>query len=94
MGEDLVGRDRELAILGSCLRDARQGRPLLVLCRGEPGVGKTRLAINFGRHRPRGRVSVRLGGWTSQSPGAPPYWCWWHMLRRLGEAIDLGYARP
>ncbi len=93
MGEDLVGRDRELAILASCLRDARQGRPQLVVCRGEPGVGKTRLARAFVE---TARAGGFLSGWgaTSESPGAPPYWCWWQMLRRLGEAIDLGALAP
>ena len=34
MGDDLVGRDRELAVLTSCLHKARLGRPQLVVCRG------------------------------------------------------------
>jgi DNA-binding CsgD family transcriptional regulator len=89
MGDDLVGRDRELAILTECLRMARQGRPQLVVCQGEPGVGKTRLARAFVDFA---RADGFIAGWgaASESPGAPPYWCWWQMLRRLGEAIDLG----
>jgi DNA-binding CsgD family transcriptional regulator len=89
MGDDLVGRDRELAVLRSCLHQARLGHPQLVVCRGEPGVGKTRLA----RHLVQtARADGFVAGWgtSSESPGAPPYWCWWQMLRRLGESIDLG----
>ena len=89
MGDDLVGRDRELAVLTSCLHKARLGRPQLVVCRGEPGVGKTRLARDLVEVA---RVDGFVAGWgaSSESPGAPPYWCWWQMLRRLGESIDLG----
>lgn len=41
---ELVGRDREMAALRDSLEDALRGHPRLVLCRGEPGIGKTRLA--------------------------------------------------
>ena len=44
MRTEFVGRERELSVLSTALRDARTGRPRLVLCRGEPGIGKTRLA--------------------------------------------------
>ncbi len=40
----MVGRDRELARVTSYLDDALAGRGRLVLCTGEAGVGKTRLA--------------------------------------------------
>ena len=33
-----------MAVLASCLHKAGLGEPQLVVCRGEPGVGKTRLA--------------------------------------------------
>ncbi|HXW81474.1 MAG TPA: AAA family ATPase, partial [Acidimicrobiales bacterium] len=42
--EGMVGRDRELARVTSLLDDAQVGRGRLVLCTGEAGVGKTRLA--------------------------------------------------
>ncbi len=40
----MVGRDRELARVTWYLEDALAGHGRLVLCTGEAGVGKTRLA--------------------------------------------------
>ena len=40
----MVGRDRELARVTFFLDDALAGRGRLVLCTGEAGVGKTRMA--------------------------------------------------
>ena len=40
----MVGRDRELARVMLLLDDALAGRGRLVLCTGEAGIGKTRLA--------------------------------------------------
>jgi class 3 adenylate cyclase/tetratricopeptide (TPR) repeat protein len=39
----LVGRDEEVARLEAAWRDARQGKGRVVLLRGEPGIGKSRL---------------------------------------------------
>jgi DNA-binding NtrC family response regulator len=44
-----VGRERELAILGDLLGQAREGRGQLVGIIGEPGVGKSRLCYEFAR---------------------------------------------
>ena len=69
----LVGRDGELATLASWLDSAGAGEPRLVLCGGEPGVGKTRLAEELTRvARDRG-VPV-LWGRAAEADGAPPYW--------------------
>ena len=43
-GNALVGRDRELTRVTGLLDDALAGRGWLVLCTGEAGIGKTRLA--------------------------------------------------
>ena len=42
-----VGRERELARLERALREARSGRPKVVLITGEPGAGKSRLCHEF-----------------------------------------------
>ena len=42
-----VGRERELALLERALREARSGRPTIVLVTAEPGAGKSRLCHEF-----------------------------------------------
>src|SRR5438034_5957008 len=42
-----VGRERELALLERALREARSGRPKVVLITAEPGAGKSRLCHEF-----------------------------------------------
>jgi tetratricopeptide (TPR) repeat protein len=44
---ELVGRDRELAVLHECLARVRAGRGQVVGLVGEPGVGKSRLLYEF-----------------------------------------------
>ena len=43
----LVGRQKELALLRDRLMEARTGRGQIVLLAGEPGVGKSRLLLEF-----------------------------------------------
>ena len=62
----MVGRDRELARVTLFLDDALAGRGRLVLCTGEAGVGKTRLAEEAGG---AGRGAGRAGG---VGPGGRP----------------------
>src|SRR5919108_2998856 len=44
-----VGRDLELDRLNQAWNAAREGRAHLVLLTGEPGIGKSRLALELGR---------------------------------------------
>ena len=45
----LVGRDRELDLLQHLWKEARGGEQKTVFLSGEPGVGKTRLDLEFSR---------------------------------------------
>jgi DNA-binding CsgD family transcriptional regulator len=51
-GDDFVGRAAELAMLHRALREAREGRPVIVAVEGEPGIGKTRLLHRFAAEAP------------------------------------------
>jgi len=46
-----VGRESELLQMEAVWQRARNGRPQLLLIAGEPGIGKTRLAVEFGRRQ-------------------------------------------
>lgn len=71
----LVGRDRELARVSLLLDDALTGRGRLVLCTGEAGIGKTRLAEETAaRAAARG---VRVAWARAPDEGSsPPYGLW------------------
>ena len=58
-----VGREGELARLERALRDARSGRPRVVLITGEPGAGKSRLCDEF---------VARSPAWRSTMPARSP----------------------
>jgi hypothetical protein len=45
-----VGRDRELQSLFECFEKARAGHGQVVFVVGEPGIGKSRLLLEFRRH--------------------------------------------
>ncbi|GAB2478541.1 BTAD domain-containing putative transcriptional regulator [Jatrophihabitans fulvus] len=76
----MVGRGSELDDLVALL-DA--DGPRVAVVTGEPGIGKTRLAAEFGAlARARG-VPVTVGR-CSQDEGAPPLWPWAQVLTSLG----------
>src|SRR4051812_40737973 len=89
MRTGFVGRQRELELLEDCLTSARAGHPRVVLCRGEPGIGKTRLAEEFSVVA-EGYGVLAVWGAAAGSAGAPPYWPWRQVLRALSEDVDLG----
>jgi tetratricopeptide (TPR) repeat protein len=74
----LVGRDRELASLASALEEAREGRGLMVAVVGEPGIGKSRLALETVR---RAEADGFASAWTSSRSyaSAVPY----HLIGQL-----------
>ena len=83
----IVGRDHELADLGSALEEAASGRGSLMLVTGEPGIGKTRLLSEVAQAAAErgGRVAT---GRCWEEGGAPPYWPWVQIVRALGGDLE------
>jgi class 3 adenylate cyclase/tetratricopeptide (TPR) repeat protein len=75
-----VGRQRELETLVSALDEAIAGRGRLVMLGGEPGIGKTRIALELAKHAAHQHAEV-LWGRCYESEGAPPYWPWVQVIR-------------
>ncbi len=88
MRAEFVGREPELAMLSACLAETLSGEPRVVLCRGEAGIGKTRLAEEL---LTRARVQGALGVWgaADESVGLPPYWPWSQAFRAIAHTLDL-----
>ncbi len=101
----LIGRERELATLSDLLESAIERRPKLVLCGGEPGIGKTRLAAEVSTlAEARGVPTV----WARAPEGTapPPFRLWRQVLGSDGglagapastepgrDGFDAGVAR-
>ncbi len=83
--EGIIGRRRELDALRAWLSGAVDGAGRLVLCVGEPGIGKTRLAQELAGLALAGGTAVAWGRCV-EAEGAPAYWAWRQVLRSL--AID------
>ncbi|MGH9225163.1 MAG: ATP-binding protein, partial [Acidimicrobiales bacterium] len=90
-GDRIVGRGRELAALRAWLDAARQGTGRLVLCAGEPGIGKTRLAQELAGIALAGGTPVAWGRCV-EAEGAPPLWPWRQVLRSLAADPDTVLA--
>jgi AAA ATPase domain len=93
-GGGIVGRERELAALRAWLDAARGGAGRLVLCAGEPGIGKTRLAQELAGVALAGDTAVAWGR-CAPTEGAPAHWPWRQVLRSLGvdpDAVLAGQA--
>ncbi|MDQ4103292.1 MAG: AAA family ATPase, partial [Actinomycetota bacterium] len=87
VGGGILGRRRELEMLATWLGAARGGAGRLVLCVGEPGIGKTRLAQELAGMTLAGGTAVAWGRCV-EAEGAPAYWPWRQVLRSLG--VDPG----
>ena len=71
----MVGRDRELARVTLLLDDALAGSGRLVLCTGEAGIGKTRLAEEAAAAAAARRVPVAWAR-AADRDSLPPYGLW------------------
>ena len=71
----MVGRDRELARVTGLLDDALAGRGRLVLCTGEAGIGKTRLAEELAAAAAARGVPVAWAR-AADRGSSPPYGLW------------------
>lgn len=77
-----VGRSRELAELRAWLTDARAGRGRMIVLRGEPGIGKTRLTEELAAEAGAARIPTAWGRCSADS-GAPALW----PLRRIVDQL-------
>ena len=83
----IIGRRRELDALRAWLDATREGAGRLILCAGEPGIGKSRLAREFAGVALAGGTAVAWGR-CGQGEGAPVFWPWRQVLRSLGVDTD------
>ena len=86
-GKVFVGRERELAALGTALDQALAGEGQIVMLAGEPGIGKTCTAQVLARYAEHRDVRV-LWGRCYEEPGAPPFWPWLQLIRGCAESYD------
>ncbi len=85
----LAGRDEELAALRGLVDQVVAGSgssPAFVALTGEPGIGKSRLAIELATYADECGVAIAWGR-CSQDDGAPALWPWATVLERLGSAL-------
>jgi DNA-binding CsgD family transcriptional regulator/tetratricopeptide (TPR) repeat protein len=86
----MVGRDRELTRVTGLLDDALAGRGRLVLCTGEAGIGKTRLAEELAAAAAARGVPVAWAR-AADRGSSPPYGLWRLVLGEAaaGSGADL-----
>jgi hypothetical protein len=82
-----VGRERELAQIGSALDGAAGGRGQLLMLAGEPGIGKTSVADRASAAAAERGFTV-LWGRCWEAGGAPAYWPWLDIIAELARALD------
>lgn len=84
----LVGRETELGVMRSWVESASHGRPVVAVCVGEPGIGKTRLAQEVSVAARSAGFSV---GWSvcDDLEGAPPFWPWLQLLRQFDDESSM-----
>ncbi len=85
----MVGRDRELARVTGLLDDALAGRGRLVLCTGEAGIGKTRLAEELAAAAGASGVPVAWAR-AADRGSSPPYGLWRRVLDEPAVRAEAG----
>ena len=85
----MVGRDRELARVTGLLDDALAGRGRLVLCTGEAGIGKTRLAEELAAAAGARGVPVAWAR-AADRGSSPPYGLWRLVLDEPAVRTEAG----
>ena len=89
--DGLIGRRHELERLRAWLDGARDGSGRLVLCVGEPGIGKTRVGQELAGLALAQGVTTAWGRCV-EADGAPPFWPWRQVLRSLEVDADTVLA--
>ena len=79
-GGVFVGRQKEMGDLKAALEDALSGRGRLVTLVGEPGIGKSRTALELTTYAGL-RAAQVLWGRSYEEQGVPPYWPWVQAIR-------------
>jgi hypothetical protein len=86
-GGVFVGRRHELGELKAALERVLAGEGRMVTLVGEPGIGKTRTALELATYA-RLRGAQVLWGRCYESEGAPPYWPWVQAIRSYVRERD------
>jgi hypothetical protein len=93
VGQRLVGRAEELAVVETALERALAGTGSPLVITGEPGVGKTALVEAACAAAASRGVRAAFGRcWSAD--GTPPHWLWQQVLRALGGAAPDGIGAP
>src|SRR5215831_6936301 len=80
----IVGRARELELLGRVVAAAEGGAGGVALVEGEPGIGKTCVLEALAA---RAAAAAVLRGRAWEEGGAPPAWPWREVIRMLGATV-------
>ena len=90
--EIFVGRQRELEALCTALDAARDEHVRLALLAGEPGIGKTRTALELTAQASK-HDAVIAWGRCHEEAGAPPYRPWAQILEAVAAVQDTALLR-
>ena len=80
-----VGRHQEIDALRAAADAARAGGGRLALIAGEPGIGKTRIAMELSDHASLHNTRT-VWSRCHEAEGAPPYWPW---VQIIGSAVAM-----